>query len=173
MAHSVELLFDAETEAVVRDIWDELAAADLPSQAHHTAPSNRPHVTLVVADRIGADIDALLRPMAQQLPLQCAIGAPVLFGRSSAVLARLVVPTEELLAFHAETHRLGSRYLVPGPMPNSLPGRWTAHVTLARRVGGAALGRALGIAGRPPEIVGSFAGLRRWDGTQRVENAIG
>jgi hypothetical protein len=57
-------------------------------------------------------------------------------------------------------------------MPNSLPGHWTAHVTLARRVGGPQLGRALRVAGRPAEIAGSIAGLRRWDGNKKAEHLI-
>jgi 2'-5' RNA ligase len=169
MVHSIELLFDRDTEAAIRHIWDDLAGADIPSQA----PAGRPHVTLAVAERIVPDVDALLRPVAQQLPLDCVVGASLLFGRSNAVLARLIVPTAELLAVHAEVHRICGPYLVPGPMPNSLPGQWTAHVTLARRVGGAQLGRALRIAGRPSELRGAFAGLRRWDGSKRVDHLIG
>jgi hypothetical protein len=129
-------------------------------------------VTLAVAERIAPDVDALLRPVVRRLPLGCAVGASLLFGRSNAVLARLIVPTAGLLALHAEVHRVCGPYLMPGPMPNSLPGQWTAHVTLARRVGGAQLGRALRIAGRPSEIRGTMAGLRRWDGNKRVEHLI-
>ena len=168
MVHSIELLFDHDTEATIRQIWEDLAAAGIPSQA----PASRPHVTLVVAERIAPDVDALLRPVAQRLPLGCAVGASLLFGRSNAVLARLIVPTAELLAIHAEVHRIGGPYLLPGPMPNSLPDQWTAHVTLARRVGGAQLGRALRIAGRPSAIDGTMAGLRRWDGSKRVDHLI-
>ena len=168
MVHSIELVFDGVTEAAIRRIWADLAAAGIPSQA----PASRPHLTLAVADRIAPDVDALLKPVAQRLPLGCAVGAVVLFGRSDAVLARLVVPTAELLALHAEVHRLCGPYMVSGPKPNSLPGQWTGHVTLARRVGGAQLGRALRIAGRPSEIHGTVAGLRRWDGTNRVEHLI-
>jgi 2'-5' RNA ligase len=168
MVHSIELVFDRDTEAAIRRIWADLAAAGIPSQA----PASRPHVTLVVAERIAPDVDALLRSAAQRLPLGCAVGASLLFGRSNAVLARLIVPTAELLAVHAEVHRSCGPYLAPGPMPNCLPAQWTAHVTLARRVGGAQLGRALRLAGRPSEIHGSFAGLRRWDGNKRVEQLI-
>jgi len=57
-------------------------------------------------------------------------------------------------------------------MSNSLPGQWTGHITLARRVGGPQLGRALRIAGRPPQIDGRFAGLRRWDGNKKAEHPI-
>jgi 2'-5' RNA ligase len=168
MVHSIELVFDRDTEAAIRRIWADLAAAGIPSQA----PASRPHVTLVVADRIAPDVDAQLRPVTQRLPLACAVGASLLFGRSNAVLARLIVPTVELLTLHAEVRRICGPYLMPAPMPNSLPGQWTGHVTLARRVGGAQLGRALRIAGRPSEIRGTMAGLRRWDGNKRVEHLI-
>ena len=46
------------------------------------------------------------------------------------------------------------------------------HVTLARRLVPAQLGRALRIAGKPAEIVGSVAGLRRWDGNSKREYPI-
>jgi 2'-5' RNA ligase len=168
MVHSIELVFDRDTEAAIRRIWADLAAAGIPSQA----PASRPHVTLAVAEQIMPGADAQLRSVAQRLPVGCVVGASLLFGRSSAVLARLIVPTAELLALHAEVHRICGPYLLPGPMPNSLPGQWTAHVTLARRVGGAQLGRALRIAGRPAELRGSFAALRRWDGSNRAEHPI-
>jgi 2'-5' RNA ligase len=168
MVHSIELVFDHDTEAAVRRIWDDLATAGIPSQA----PAARPHVTLAVAEHIVPDVDALLGTVVEKLPLDCALGAALLFGRSNGVLARLVVPTAELLAVHAHTHRLCRPHLLPKPAPNSLPDRWTPHVTLARRVGGGQLGRALRIAGRPPRIEGSFAGLRRWDGNKRTEHPI-
>ena len=82
-----------------------------------------------------------------------------MFGRAKAVLARLVVPTTELLDVHSEVHRLCLPHLQPGPMANALPGQWTAHVTVARRVMPNQLGRAVRIAGKPPEMKGSVVGL--------------
>ncbi|HZU46130.1 MAG TPA: hypothetical protein VFA16_02555, partial [Mycobacterium sp.] len=79
----------------------------------------------------------------------------------------------QLLTAHAEVHRLCRPHMVPAPMANSTPGNWTAHVTMARRVGGAQLGRALRIVGRPSEIAGSITGLRRWDGNTKAEYLIG
>lgn len=168
MVHSIELVFDLGTDAAIRRIWEELAGAGIPSQA----PASRPHVTLAVAERIDPAVDDLLGPIARTLPLSCAVGAPVLFGRANVVFARLIVPTSELLDLHAEVHRLCRASLVPGPMANSRPGQWTAHVTLARRVGGQQLGRALRIAGRPAQIDGRFAGLRRWEGNKRIEHVL-
>lgn len=169
MVHSIELLFDRETEAALRRIWDELADADLPCRI----PPGRPHVTVSVAKRIDPDVDDLLRGVLQQLPLACVIGAPLLFGRSDPVLTRLVVPSSGLLDLHAEIQRLCGPHLVPGPLPHTLPGHWTPHITLARRVDAVYLGPAVTIANRPVDLAGKFAGLRRWDGDERVEYPIG
>lgn len=167
MVHSIELVFDAETETTIRRIWADLAAAGVPSQA----PASRPHVTLVVAQRIDPRVDAELAAVAERLPLSCLLGGTLIFGRSHGVLARLVVPTIDLLELHAQVHGACAPHLIPGPMPNVLPGQWTGHVTLARRVGPAQLGRAQRIAGRS-DIVGRFVGLRRWDGNARNEYPI-
>ena len=168
MVHSVELVFDRDTEEAIRHIWDGLREAGIPSQA----PASRPHATLTVAERIDAAVDELLEPLAGRFPLDCRIGAPLLFGRSQLILTRLVVPTAELLDVHAEVHRVCAPHQQPGPMANSLPGHWTGHVTMARRLHGNQLGRALRIAGRPSEIVGQVAGLRRWDGGAKREYPI-
>jgi hypothetical protein len=168
MVHSVELVFDTDTEAAIRHIWQDLAAVGVPSQA----PASRPHVTLTVANQIEPAVDDLLGSLVERFPLRCIVGAPLLFGRSKVILTRLVVPTAELLAVQADVHRLCLPHLIPGPMANALPGQWTGHVTLARRVGGSQLGRALRVAGRPSEITGSFTGLRRWDGNKKLEYPI-
>ncbi|RFD27285.1 hypothetical protein MUBE_01470 [Mycobacterium uberis] len=174
MVHSIELVFDPDTESAIRRIWDQLASAGIPSQT----PASRPHMTLAVAEHIDPKVDKLLGSVRQRLPLDATIGAPVLFGLANVVFARLVVPTSELLVLHTAVYRLCfpgfSRRLsaAVAPLSNSLPGQWTAHVTLARRVNGAQLGRALRIAGRPLQIDGHFAGLRRWDGNKHIEYMI-
>jgi len=169
MVHSIELVFDRDTEAAVRRIWTDLAAAGIPSQA----PASRPHVSLVVADAIAAEVDTLLEAVSKRMPLSCVVGAPLVFGRAKVVLARLVVPTADLLTVHAEVYRLCGLHLQPQPMANCIPGQWTPHVTLARRVGGAALGRAMRVAGKPAQIDGSFSALRRWDGNTKTEYVLG
>jgi 2'-5' RNA ligase superfamily len=168
MVHSVELVFDPDTEEAIRHIWDGLREAGIPSQA----PASRPHVTLTVAERIDPEVDELLTTLGDRFPLPCVVGAPLLFGRGQLILTRLIVPTVEMLAVHGEVYRQCLPHLQPGPMANSLPGHWTGHTTLARRVAPARLGRALRIAGKPSEINGSFAGLRRWDGNAKQEFPI-
>ncbi|OBB00253.1 hypothetical protein A5662_14680 [Mycobacteriaceae bacterium 1482268.1] len=168
MVHSVELLFDPDTEASIRRIWDELRDSGIPSQA----PAGRPHVTLTVAERIDPEVHQVLAALSDRFPLACAVGAPLLFGRSQLILTRLVVPTADLLAIHADVYRLTLPHLHPGPMANSAPGQWTGHTTLARRLQGNQLGRAVRIAGRLSEIKGRFVGLRRWDGNDKREYPI-
>jgi hypothetical protein len=169
MVHSVELLFDPDTEAVVRQIWNDLRDAGIPRQA----PASRPHTTLIVAERIDHEVDALLASLLPRFPLACRLGAPLFFGHAKVVLARLLVPTIELLDVHAQVHRMCLPHLHAGPMPNTLPGEWTAHVTLARRVLPAQMGVAVRIGGTPGEIDGTIIGLRRWDGDSRSEYPIG
>ncbi|MGV0792251.1 2'-5' RNA ligase family protein [Mycolicibacterium sp. XJ1819] len=169
MVHSVELVFDQDIETTIRDVWDQLRDAGIAGQAS----AGRPHTTLTVAERIDAEVDDLLAPLTAGLPTPVRIGAPLFFGRAKAVLARLVVPTAALLDLHAEVHRLCLPHLHPGPMATALPGRWTAHVTLARRVTPAQMGRAVRIAGTPAEIEGVVVGLRRWDGATKREYPIG
>lgn len=130
-------------------------------------------MTVSVADRIAPGVDDELREVTERLPIRCVVGAPLLFGRSPFTLVRLVVPTPELLATQAEVHRLSLPHLIPGPADNTLPGRWTPHVTLARRVDATQLARVLTNRGLTRELTGSVTGVRRWDGDRRVEHLIG
>ncbi|WP_166904631.1 2'-5' RNA ligase family protein [Mycobacterium sp. DL440] len=169
MVHSVELVFDPDTEATVRRIWDALRDADIPSQA----PASRPHSTLTVAQHIDAQADAVLTELVDRFPLPCRLGATLIFGRSAGVLARLLVPTDELLEIQAQVYRLCLPFMDPAPMPHAEPGSWTPHVTLARRIAPARMAAAVRVAGRPAEIVGQVIGLRHWDGDARADYPIG
>lgn len=173
MAHSVELLFDAEAEATLRLAWDALAQAGLPSQARHTAASNRPHVTLAVAESIDPAVDGELAALTDLLPQDCVIGAPLLFGSGRFTLARLIVPSAELLSLQARVHEICLPHMSPGPAPHTVPGRWTPHATLARRVNAAQLGAAVDLLPDfGADVTGRVVALRRWDGDQRIEHHL-
>lgn len=174
MVHSVELLFDAETEAAIRGIWNDLADAGIRSLAGHRSPTNRPHVTLTVADHLGDGVNEALRPVLDLLPLSCVIGAPMVFGAGpSFTVVRLVVPSLDLLAVHAEVHRTSLSHMAEGPLPHADPGRWTPHVTLARRVPHDRLAAALALPGVTRDIDATAVGLRHWDGDRKVVHPIG
>ena len=172
MVHSVELLFDSATEAVVRRIWDDLTNAGVRSQASNKAPSNRPHVSLAVAEHMDDAVNDALRPILGLLPLACTIGAPMLFGRGPFTLVRLIVPSPELLTLHARVHEACLPYMAPGPLPHADPGQWTPHVTLARRVDRRKLADALSLGGVSRDRRGTAVALRHWDGNKKVEHPI-
>lgn len=176
MAHSIELLFDSDSGAAIRDMWQALAGAGLPSQVYVKSPTNRPHVTLLAAQRIGPDVDDLLRALADRLPIGAVVGAPLLFGGPRLTLARLIVPSAELLALHEDVYRLSLTHLVGEPFPHCQPGHWTAHATLGRRFGVAQVGAALGAldvdGGAAADLPARFVGLRRWDGDERVDYVL-
>lgn len=171
MAHSVELVFDRDTDEAMRRDWTALADAGLPSQARHRSPSNRPHVTLAVSDRIDPVVDAALSAPAGRLPLECRIGAPILFGRKVLTLVRLIVPSAGLLALHESVDAICAPHMTPEPFPHSRPGQWTPHVTLCRRLRSEDVAAALGVIGTD-DVLGVFAGLRRWDGEAKTEHPI-
>ncbi len=168
MVHSVELLFDLDTEAVIRRAWDDLRAAGIAAQR----PTARPHVTLVVAGGMDDAVAQSLSALSPRFPVPCRVGSALVFGRSAAVLTRSIVPSAGLLEIHAEACRLAAGHLASAPMPHTQPGDWAPHVTLGRRIPADRLATALSIAGHPAEISGAFVGLRHWDGDTRTEHLI-
>lgn len=172
MVHSVELTFDPETDAKVRRVWDDLARAKIRSQASNTSPSNRPHVTVTVAEDLDDAINTALRPVLSRLPLPCTIGAPMLFGGRVFTLVRLVVPSEELLGLHRQVHELCLPHMPKGVLGHADPGQWTPHVTLARRVAPDKLAAALTVRSVGRDVRGTLTGLRHWDGDNRIEYPI-
>lgn len=168
MVQSVELLLDAATDAAVRRLWDVLAGAGLPSQSTNANPSNRPHVTLSVAQLVPDHVERRLRDAVGHLPLAVRLGGLMVFGGSTRrVLSRLVVPTEALLELQARVS--GVMAASPGIVDLTRPGRWAPHVTLARGLTDAELALALPALGRLPDAVGEAVAVRRWDGDARRE----
>jgi 2'-5' RNA ligase len=170
MVHSVELLFDRETDAAIRRVWDGLTGVGVRSMASHQGASNRPHVTLAVAQRMDDAVNEAISPLLRSLPLTCTIGAPMIFGRGPFVLVRLLVPNNELLELQAEVHRACLPHMHGGPLPHTIPGEWTPHVTLARRVAPDQLAAAMSRVGG--DLTGTVSALRHWDGNAKREYLI-
>lgn len=162
---SLEFVFDADADAAIRREWAVLASAGLPSQARHTGPTNRPHVTLLVRPSLP---DLAADGLSDRLPLPVTLGAPVLFGTGrTRVIARSVVPSAALLGLHAAVHALAG---AGQDAPHTVPGEWTPHVTLARRVPLDRVGEALAaLGGEGGEPIGARTiGIRRWDAATRT-----
>ena len=173
MAHSIELLLDSRTDTAIRAAWQALADAGLPSQVQVKSATNRPHITLLAAQRISPEVDEVLRGLAPRLPLDCVVGAHVVFGGPRLTLARLIVPSAELLALHAEVFRLALPHVTGQPFAHCRPGHWTAHASLGRRLTAIEVGAALGLAEEvAPDLAAEVVALRRWDSDARTDHLL-
>lgn len=168
MVQSVELLLGDDLDVVVRRQWDRLAAAGLSSQGRIRSATNRPHVTLFVAQSVPRELDAAVRDAVGSAAVLLRLGGVVVFGGRHATLARLVVPSVELLGLHARVFDVLGR--CPGIPGHLRPGEWTPHVTLARRMPADRIGAAvLAVHDAPSDPAGPAAAVRRWDGDARQE----
>ncbi len=176
VVQSVELLLEPEAERGVVRVWEALSEAGLPSQARHTAPSNRPHTTLVALSDLTAEAEsAVAAAVRGRLPVDAVWGDVTLFGRGPWVLVRLLQPSDGMRGLQAV---LADACGVPDDSLSS-PERWTPHVTLARRVALADVDRAVALATAlaqreaPAGMRVVASAVRRWDGSRRVEWEVG
>lgn len=165
---SVELTLDDVSDAAVRQDWLRLSDAGLPSLADHTGATNRPHVTLAAGERLETEEEALAESMAQVLPLRLEFSGLLLFGGRGGrfVLVRALVVSSELAGLHGEA----SRHLT-GAVSTTLPGRWTPHVTLARRLSPSQVSTALDVVEATSPSATADA-CRLWDGQVKVVREI-
>jgi 2'-5' RNA ligase len=164
MTQSVELLLDAEAEGRIRYDWQALHGASLPSEYRPAASSHRPHITLFAGASVPEPEDDLAGLVRDVTGMTVHVGSVLLFGprRGSYVMVRQVLPSIELLQVQ---RRVASwcGALLGGQFG---PGRWAAHVTLARRVTADHLARALEVLS-PESVAATVTGCRRWDGTAK------
>lgn len=171
--HSLELLLDPASDAAVRRQWRRLLDADLPSQDRHTGSSNRPHITVALADELGTETTATVRAaVADLLPVPVRLGGLLVFAGRRAVVSRLVVASTALLELQAAVvAALGDDAV--DPHGQFAAGAWTPHVTLARRLTADQVGPVLQNAGAEnDDLVGQVVALRHWDMIARVAGTL-
>lgn len=166
MTQSVELILDAEADAAVRAQWARLAAVGLPTEQRSApSPSHRPHLTLYAGDALEPGADDRLPELVAGLDLRLRVGAVMLFGprRGVVVVVRSVVPSRPLLELQARVAQ------VCGGDPDGPfgPGRWSPHVTLARRTSVDQVGELVEALGPNPDLDAHVRTCRRWDSEQR------
>jgi hypothetical protein len=159
--HSVEIVLDQDTDRQVRAQWQLLALAGLPSQARHADESNRPHITVALAETLSTEVERRLVDATLVLPIPVTLGGLIVFGARRFVLARLAVPSTALLGLQVGMVRSLDEPV--DPHRNFAPGRWTPHVTLARRLSADQVGLALTVLGPVEPLSGQLVRLRRWD----------
>jgi 2'-5' RNA ligase len=165
VTQSVELLLDPGTDRSVREQWQRLAEAGLPSQAQHKGLSNRPHITVAAAARMAEQNEPALRRAVAALPVSVRLGALACFGRNRFVLVRLVVASSALLQLHQRVISV----VGADPTGHFAPGRWSPHVTLGHRLDAEQVGAALQVLDGVHEQDAQAVQCRRWDGEQHRE----
>ena len=176
MTQSLELLLDDDLDELVRREWGVLAAAGLPSQAHHRGETNRPHITMCVASAIPPYVETAIKAaLTGRVPVSLRLGGLLCFPARGGkqVLTRAVVPTVELLELQDTCAALYAG--LPGVGPRMQPGGWTAHVTLARGVPTDQLGTAMSLlsAAAESDPAGAAVAVRRWDSDARTAWLVG
>ena len=167
MTQSVELLLDAESEAVVLREWARLAEAGLPTERRvEPSPTHRPHVTLWAGAAISADIDASLPAMVAGLELPLLLGSLLVFGRGAA---RSCWSVRWCRAPGCWTCRRGWRN-VAGPRPTATSRRGVGARTSPWRAASRSdrLGVVVATLGEVPDVAATSRTCRRWDGDAKV-----
>ncbi|MBO0840106.1 MAG: 2'-5' RNA ligase family protein [Sciscionella sp.] len=134
MAYALEMFFDTEADNAVRELWQRLENANIPSLASRTHRKHRPHSTLAIAGGIPAstrtELTKQLRMLA--LPNLWLYTLGTFPTKENALFLAAVVDTE-LLAVHSAVHdTLAGK--VKNPLAYYLPGAWVPHCGLAQNI---------------------------------------
>jgi hypothetical protein len=152
--HALELLPDDAGCDVVRRDWQALRDAGLPSQLDHRGATNSPHVTLLAAPALDGDDEQRAADLvAPLLPAQVRASGLALLGGTRVSLVRVLDVPDPLVRVVLDLRSRVRDVQHVG---------WLPHVTLARRVDRADVGRAVEVVGHD-DVVLTLASLRRWD----------
>jgi 2'-5' RNA ligase len=127
MALALNLLFEAETTAAVRQLWQELADAGISSDMLDL--SYPPHMTLLVTDdeQLATSLTPALASLSPLVPSSLRLGEVNNFAPTEVVYLGC---DGDLTQLH-ELHRLAAVLLPEDSLrPHYRPRSWTPHVTL-------------------------------------------
>jgi 2'-5' RNA ligase len=130
MPFAIELSLDDETEAVVRGLWQALAAAGIADWQPGSAA--RPHVTLAVYDALDVPaMSSVLAGIAATIePLPITFASYGCFPTEPAVVFLAPVLTQALLSAHARV-QAALASAAAAAWTHYLPEHWVPHCTLA------------------------------------------
>ena len=167
MAQSVELTLDPSAEAALVAQWDRLAGAGVAKpQRSDPAGNHRPHLTLYAADAIPEPAESELSAIVADIDLTVRVGAVMIFGprNGTCILVRQVLASVVLLQLQQRV----ALACEADPKGQFGAGRWSPHVTLARRVLSDDVGKAVSVLGSYGEVDARIQRCRRWDGNRRT-----
>jgi 2'-5' RNA ligase len=167
VAQSVELTLDPSAEAALVAQWDRLAGAGVAKpQLSGPDGHHRPHLTLYAADAITEPAESALPEIVADIDLTVRVGAVMIFGPRSGkcILVRQVLASVELLQLQQRV----ALACEADPEGQFGAGRWSPHITLARRVLSDDVGRAVSVLGSHGELDARIQRCRRWDGKRHT-----
>jgi 2'-5' RNA ligase len=167
MAQSVELTLDPPAQAALVAQWDRLAAAGLTKPKHPEPHGHHlPHITLYAADSIPDAAESVLPEIVAGVSLAVHIGALMIFGprKGECILVRQGAASVELLELQQRV-ALACR---ADPEGQFARGRWSPHITLARRIPSDHVGKVVRVLGSRGELDATISRCRRWDGRRRT-----
>jgi 2'-5' RNA ligase len=142
VAQAIEMFFDDQADADVRQLWHLLADAGLPSLATFSHRRHRPHVSLTGTESFdGVDLSEV-RQVLGDCHLDLDLHALARFPTQQGVLFLGVVVTAPLLALHERVHETLRGQSITH-WPYYVPGRWVPHCTLARGMDGDSMAAAV------------------------------
>jgi 2'-5' RNA ligase len=143
MGFAVELLFDTESEARIKSLWDAIAEAT--GNAYLLNSGSRPHLSLALFNSLeGVDLRDTLASFARSTAVfSLEFEAIGLFPGPECVVYLAPVVTWDLLETHAYLHRSLSELAVRSS-DYYLPGRWIPHCTVAYDVSHEQVSEAIG-----------------------------
>jgi 2'-5' RNA ligase len=130
MPFAVEMFFDESADKLVRDVWNDLARANVTSSM--IDGGYRPHITLGVFEGYTSPKfeDELRFFTEKRRVFPIKLDYLGVFPRPEGVVYFGAVVTGQLLTIHGEYTRLFAP-LVTAARPYYLPGSWVPHCTLA------------------------------------------
>jgi 2'-5' RNA ligase len=145
MAYGIGLVFDPQTEAHIRDVWDRLASQGFTTPL--ARPGCLPHVSLLLSEtlRVGDlahDLDGLGDSCRR---LEVCFSTVGMFTEPELVLFYGLTPTDRLLRLHADVERLYRRWS-SAIVTRTQAGVWVPHCTLATRVDAGRISEAIATA---------------------------
>lgn len=142
MLQSLELMPDDDGAARIRQDWQVLRDAGLPSLLDHQGATNAPHVTAVAVPRVDdAARDLAAGLLGELLPLACTLTGLAVLGHKRQVLARLVEVPDDLVAAVLRIKGATSGHPFAG---------WLPHATLSTRLDRADLAVAMEVLDTSP-----------------------
>jgi 2'-5' RNA ligase len=143
LAYAIEMYFDEATEATVRNMWQSIASAGLPSAM--LTGGYRPHVTLAVYDTLRDDgwFASTLEVLAGVAPsVNLTLDSYGVFPTDEGALFLGVTVTSALLELHATLHSWFADYQA-GLRGYYAPDKWTPHCTLGMGLSFEQMGTAM------------------------------